>query len=61
MLKAATLPPSAPRQARIARVMVVEDNVINRRVLGAFLKKKVSGAGSPQRRWRAGNGNGIEC
>jgi hypothetical protein len=45
MLKAATLPPSAPRQARIARVMVVEDNVINRRVLGAFLKKKVSGRG----------------
>lgn len=49
MLKAATLPPSAPRQARIARVMVVEDNVINRRVLGAFLKKKVSGAGPPRR------------
>lgn len=40
MLKAATLPPEAPRRARVARVMVVEDNVINRRVLGAFLKKR---------------------
>lgn len=41
MLKAAAVPPEAPRRDRVARIMVVEDNVINRRVLGAFLKKKV--------------------
>jgi CheY-like chemotaxis protein len=41
MLKAAQLPLSAPRIGRTPRVMVVEDNVINRRVLGAFLKKRV--------------------
>ncbi|WRT66452.1 uncharacterized protein IL334_003410 [Kwoniella shivajii] len=40
MLKAATVPTETPRKGRKARVMVVEDNVINRRVLGAFLKKK---------------------
>ncbi|WVR06967.1 hypothetical protein IAU60_004003 [Kwoniella sp. DSM 27419] len=40
MLKAATVPAEAPRKARTARVMVVEDNVINRRVLGAFLRKR---------------------
>jgi len=40
MLKTAQLPPSAPRPGRTARVMVVEDNIINRRVLGAFLKKR---------------------
>lgn len=42
MLKAAQLPASAPRIARTPRVMVVEDNIINRRVLGAFLRKRVS-------------------
>nr|XP_019046419.1 two-component system sensor protein [Kwoniella bestiolae CBS 10118]OCF25349.1 two-component system sensor protein [Kwoniella bestiolae CBS 10118] len=40
MLKAATVPTETPRKGRSARVMVVEDNVINRRVLGAFLKKR---------------------
>ena len=38
MLKAAAAPPVAQGQA--PRVLVVEDNVINRRVLGAFLKKR---------------------
>lgn len=42
MLKAAVTPSEAPKRTRMARVMVVEDNVINRRVLGAFLKKRVS-------------------
>lgn len=42
MLKAAvTTAGEAPRKGAVPRVMVVEDNVINRRVLGAFLKKKV--------------------
>jgi CheY-like chemotaxis protein len=41
MLKAAQLPSTAPRMGRPPRVMVVEDNIINRRVLGAFLKKRV--------------------
>ena len=41
MLKAAAVPSQMPRTERKARIMVVEDNVINRRVLGAFLKKKV--------------------
>ena len=41
MLKASALPSEMPRPERKARIMVVEDNVINRRVLGAFLKKKV--------------------
>ncbi|KAL7421615.1 hypothetical protein Q5752_003384 [Cryptotrichosporon argae] len=40
MLKAATVPSEAPRRARKPRVMVVEDNLINRRVLGAYLAKK---------------------
>ncbi|WWC89244.1 uncharacterized protein L201_004163 [Kwoniella dendrophila CBS 6074] len=40
MLKAATVPTESPRKGRLARVMVVEDNIINRRVLGAFLKKR---------------------
>ncbi|OCF38511.1 two-component system sensor protein [Kwoniella heveanensis CBS 569] len=40
MLKAATVPAETPRRGRMARVMVVEDNIINRRVLGAFLKKR---------------------
>ncbi|ORX36568.1 hypothetical protein BD324DRAFT_452116 [Kockovaella imperatae] len=40
MLKAATVPINAPRRERIPRVLIVEDNAINRRVLGAFLKKK---------------------
>ncbi|WVF71252.1 hypothetical protein IAT40_006054 [Kwoniella sp. CBS 6097] len=40
MLKAATVPAETPRRGRMARVMVVEDNVINRRVLAAFLKKR---------------------
>ncbi|WWC62065.1 uncharacterized protein I303_104654 [Kwoniella dejecticola CBS 10117] len=40
MLKAATVPTETPRKGRMARVMVVEDNIINRRVLGAFLKKR---------------------
>ena len=42
MLKAATIPPTAPRRERVPRVLIIEDNVINRRVLGAFLKKKAS-------------------
>lgn len=41
MLKAATLPSDVLRPPRKPRVLVVEDNVINRRVLGAFLRKKV--------------------
>ncbi|AAW40853.2 two-component sensor molecule, putative [Cryptococcus deneoformans JEC21] len=40
MLKAATVSAEAPRKEKMGRVMVVEDNVINRRVLGAFLKKR---------------------
>lgn len=42
LLKAITIPDDlAPlRKPRIPRVMVVEDNVINRRVLTAFLKKR---------------------
>lgn len=40
MLKAATLPADVTRPPRTPRVLVVEDNVINRRVLGAFLRKK---------------------
>nr|XP_019011088.1 two-component system sensor protein [Kwoniella pini CBS 10737]OCF49869.1 two-component system sensor protein [Kwoniella pini CBS 10737] len=40
MLKAAAVPVETPRKGRMARVMVVEDNIINRRVLGAFLKKR---------------------
>ncbi|WVQ99618.1 hypothetical protein IAU59_006755 [Kwoniella sp. CBS 9459] len=40
MLKAATVPAETPRRGRTARVMVVEDNIINRRVLAAFLKKR---------------------
>lgn len=41
MLKAATIPADVlvNRRPRPARVMVVEDNAINRRVLAAFLKK----------------------
>ncbi|KAL1411557.1 hypothetical protein Q8F55_002519 [Vanrija albida] len=41
MLKAATIPADVVinRRTRAARVMVVEDNAINRRVLAAFLKK----------------------
>jgi hypothetical protein len=39
MLKAATIEPA--QKGRTPRVMVVEDNVINRRVLSAFLRKKV--------------------
>lgn len=42
MLKAATVSAEAPRKKKMGRVMVVEDNIINRRVLGAFLKKRVS-------------------
>ena len=38
MLKSAAA--DVPRKSKVARVMVVEDNVINRRVLGAFLKKR---------------------
>lgn len=40
MLRAAAVPASAPRPDRKARVLVVEDNVINRRVLGAYLRKR---------------------
>lgn len=40
MLRAAAVPASAPRADRKARVMVVEDNAINRRVLGAYLRKR---------------------
>ncbi len=42
MLKAAAVPMEAPRRDRVARIMIVEDNLINRRVLSAFLRKKVS-------------------
>lgn len=38
MLKAAAAPLATPVQT--PRVLVVEDNIINRRVLGAFLKKR---------------------
>jgi len=44
MLKAAAVPTEAPRKGRTARIMVVEDNHINRRVMGAFLKKRVCNA-----------------
>ncbi|ORY32803.1 hypothetical protein BCR39DRAFT_521649, partial [Naematelia encephala] len=40
MLKAAVTPAEEMRKARVPRIMVVEDNFINRRVLSAFLKKK---------------------
>ncbi|WVQ79949.1 hypothetical protein IAT38_002050 [Cryptococcus sp. DSM 104549] len=40
MLKAAAVPSETPRKGKMGRVMVVEDNIINRRVLGAFLKKR---------------------
>lgn len=43
LLKAAALPAAVSRRGGVPRVLVVEDNVINRRVLGAFLKKRVSG------------------
>jgi CheY-like chemotaxis protein len=42
MLKSAAVPYEGVRRERSPRVLVVEDNVINRRVLGAFLKKRVS-------------------
>ena len=42
MLKAATAPVTGLRKDRVPRVLIVEDNIINRRVLGAFLKKKAS-------------------
>ena len=42
MLKSAAVPFEEERRERSPRVLVVEDNVINRRVLGAFLKKRVS-------------------
>lgn len=41
LLKAAAQPASISRRGGVPRVLVVEDNVINRRVLGAFLKKRV--------------------
>ncbi|WVO16127.1 hypothetical protein L204_103794 [Cryptococcus depauperatus] len=40
MLKAATVSVQTPRIKETVKVMIVEDNLINRRVLGAFLKKK---------------------
>ncbi|ODN82062.1 hypothetical protein L202_02378 [Cryptococcus amylolentus CBS 6039] len=40
MLKAAAVLSGTPRKERKGRVMVVEDNAINRRVLAAFLRKK---------------------
>ena len=40
MLKAAAVSASASRKGRVPRVLVVEDNVVNRQVLGAFLRKK---------------------
>jgi CheY-like chemotaxis protein len=40
MLKAAAQPLKASTKGQGPRVLVVEDNVINRRVLGAFLKKR---------------------
>ena len=42
MLKAATVPTETPRRETVPRVLVVEDNIINRRVLGAFLMKRVT-------------------
>ena len=42
MLKSAAVPIEGAKRERQPRVLVVEDNVINRRVLGAFLKKRVS-------------------
>lgn len=42
MLKSAAVPVEGAKRERVPRVLVVEDNVINRRVLGAFLKKRVS-------------------
>lgn len=41
MLKSAAVPMEGAKRERSPRVLVVEDNVINRRVLGAFLKKRV--------------------
>ena len=41
MLKSATVPADSASQERVGRVLVVEDNVINRRVLEAFIRKKV--------------------
>lgn len=40
MLKSAAVPVEGAKRERTPRVLVVEDNVINRRVLGAFLKKR---------------------
>ena len=42
MLKSAAVPVEGAKRERTPRVLVVEDNVINRRVLGAFLRKRVS-------------------
>ncbi|KAK1920652.1 CnHHK5 [Papiliotrema laurentii] len=39
MDKSAAVPVEGARRERVSRVLVVDDNVINRRVLGAFLKK----------------------
>ena len=44
MLKSAAAIVEGAKRGRSPRVLVVEDNVINRRVLGAFLKKRVSRA-----------------
>ena len=41
LLKAAAQPAAVSRRSGTPRVLVVEDNVINRRVLAAFLKKRV--------------------
>lgn len=41
LLKAAAQPAAVSRRNGTPRVLVVEDNVINRRVLAAFLKKRV--------------------
>jgi CheY-like chemotaxis protein len=40
MLKASAQPLVSSTKGQGLRVLVVEDNVINRRVLGAFLKKR---------------------
>jgi CheY-like chemotaxis protein len=40
MLKASVHPMEVSRKGQGPRVLVVEDNVINRRVLAAFLKKR---------------------
>jgi PleD family two-component response regulator len=40
MLKAAAQAPGISRQGKGPRVLVVEDNAINRRILGAFLAKR---------------------